>query len=200
MKAAASFSRTGHGLATFTDWYDDLARLDQVDWNLVMARYWMDRPDDNDRQRRKQAEFLVWRSMDWSLIEGIGVLNPTGEGRRRVDFGTASRSTSPQSGNKVRMVLSTTTEERMPMIEITEGNILEADAEALVNTVNCVGFMGKGIALQFKQAFPANFKAYEAACNAGQVAPGRMFIFDNGRLINPQYIINFPTKRHWSGK
>jgi O-acetyl-ADP-ribose deacetylase (regulator of RNase III) len=86
------------------------------------------------------------------------------------------------------------------MIEISKGNILEADAEALVNTVNCVGFMGKGIALQFKQAFPANFKVYEAACHAGQVVPGRMFIFDNGRLINPRYIINFPTKRHWRGK
>jgi O-acetyl-ADP-ribose deacetylase (regulator of RNase III) len=88
----------------------------------------------------------------------------------------------------------------MPMIEIAKGNILEADAEALVNTVNCVGFMGKGIALQFKQAFPANFKAYESACNAGDVVPGRMFIFDNGRLINPRYVINFPTKRHWRGK
>jgi O-acetyl-ADP-ribose deacetylase (regulator of RNase III) len=86
------------------------------------------------------------------------------------------------------------------MIEIAKGNILEADAEALVNTVNCVGFMGKGIALQFKQAFPANFKAYETACHAGQVVPGRMFIFDNGRLINPRYVINFPTKRHWRGK
>ena len=69
-----------------------------------------------------------------------------------------------------------------------------------MNTVNCVGFMGKGIALQFKQAFPANFKAYEAACNAGEVVPGRMFIFDNGRLINPRYVINFPTKRHWRGR
>jgi O-acetyl-ADP-ribose deacetylase (regulator of RNase III) len=86
------------------------------------------------------------------------------------------------------------------MIEIAKGNILEADAEALVNTVNCVGFMGKGIALQFKQAFPANFKAYEAACQSGEVVPGRMFIFDNGRLINPRYVINFPTKRHWRGK
>lgn len=86
------------------------------------------------------------------------------------------------------------------MMEITTGNMLEADAEALVNTVNCVGLMGKGIALQFKQAFPANFKAYEAACHAGQVVPGHMFIFDNSRLINPRYIINFPTKRHWRGK
>jgi O-acetyl-ADP-ribose deacetylase (regulator of RNase III) len=86
------------------------------------------------------------------------------------------------------------------MIEIAKGNILEADAEALVNTVNCAGFMGKGIALQFKQAFPANFKAYETVCHAGQVVPGRMFVFDNGRLINPRYVINFPTKRHWRGK
>jgi O-acetyl-ADP-ribose deacetylase (regulator of RNase III) len=86
------------------------------------------------------------------------------------------------------------------MIEIAKGNILEADAEALVNTVNCAGFMGKGIALQFKLAFPANFKAYETACHACQVVPGRMFIFDNGRLINPRYVINFPTKRHWRGK
>jgi hypothetical protein len=65
----------GHGLARFTSWYDDLAQLDQVDWDLVAARYWADTPDDNDRQRRKQAEFLIWRSLDWSLIESIGVLN-----------------------------------------------------------------------------------------------------------------------------
>ena len=86
------------------------------------------------------------------------------------------------------------------MIEFTKGNLLEANAEALVNTVNCVGYMGKGIALQFKQAFPANFKAYEAACRAGRVVPGRMLVHDNGRLLNPRYIINFPTKRHWRGK
>ena len=85
----------------------------------------------------------------------------------------------------------------MKMIEITKGNILEAEAEALVNTVNCVGVMGKGLALQFKQAFPANFKAYEAACRARQVVAGKMFIFDNGSLIKPRYIVNFPTKRHW---
>ncbi|MGZ8244978.1 type II toxin-antitoxin system antitoxin DNA ADP-ribosyl glycohydrolase DarG [Methylomagnum sp.] len=85
------------------------------------------------------------------------------------------------------------------MIEIATGNLLEADAEALVNTVNCVGQMGKGIALQFKQAFPANYKLYEDACQRGEVVPGRMFIHDNGGLVNPRYIINFPTKRHWRG-
>lgn len=86
------------------------------------------------------------------------------------------------------------------MIEIARGNLLVADVDALVNTVNCVGFMGKGIALQFKQAFPTNNKAYEAACAKGDVVPGRMLIHDNGGLANPRWIINFPTKRHWRGK
>jgi len=86
------------------------------------------------------------------------------------------------------------------MIEYAHGNLLEAEAEALVNTVNCVGFMGKGIALQFKQAFPENFSACESASHAGQVQPGRMFIFETREMIGPKYIINFPTKRHWKGK
>jgi O-acetyl-ADP-ribose deacetylase (regulator of RNase III) len=86
------------------------------------------------------------------------------------------------------------------MITITRGNLLEADVEALVNTVNCVGHMGKGIALQFKKAFPENFKAYQRACRAEEVRPGRMFVFPTGRMVNPRFIINFPTKRHWRGK
>lgn len=86
------------------------------------------------------------------------------------------------------------------MIEYTSGNILFADAEALVNTVNCVGIMGRGIALQFKNAYSENFKAYEAACQRQEVQPGRMFVFATGELANPKYIINFPTKRHWRGK
>jgi len=86
------------------------------------------------------------------------------------------------------------------MIAKSSGNILEADAEALVNTVNCIGYMGRGIALQFKQAYPENFKAYQKACNAKEVRPGKMFIYDTGMMLNPKYIINFPTKRHWRGK
>lgn len=86
------------------------------------------------------------------------------------------------------------------MIERKTGDILAEDAEALVNTVNCVGIMGRGVALQFKRAFPENFKAYERACRQGAVEPGRMFVFDTGQLTHPRYIINFPTKRHWRGK
>jgi O-acetyl-ADP-ribose deacetylase (regulator of RNase III) len=85
------------------------------------------------------------------------------------------------------------------MIEYKQGNLLEEHTEALVNTVNCVGVMGKGIALQFKQAFPENFKQYKKACDAGVVQPGQMFTTSTGKLF-PKYIINFPTKRHWKGK
>jgi O-acetyl-ADP-ribose deacetylase (regulator of RNase III) len=85
------------------------------------------------------------------------------------------------------------------MIELRQGDILAADAEALVNTVNCVGIMGRGIALQFRKAFPENYKAYVAACKRQEVAPGRMLVSATRQLSNPQFIINFPTKRHWRG-
>ena len=86
------------------------------------------------------------------------------------------------------------------MIEYKIGDIFLENAEALVNSVNCVGVMGRGIALQFKNHFPENFKAYAKACERDEVKPGRMFVFETGRLTNPRYIINFPTKRHWRGK
>ena len=85
------------------------------------------------------------------------------------------------------------------MLKFKTGNILTENAEALVNTVNCVGVMGRGIALQFKKAFPENFVAYETACKRQEVRPGCMFVFETGQLTNPRYIINFPTKRHWRG-
>jgi O-acetyl-ADP-ribose deacetylase (regulator of RNase III) len=86
------------------------------------------------------------------------------------------------------------------MTELTQGDILQADTEALVNTVNCVGIMGRGIALQFRKAYPDNFKVYEAACERKEVRPGKMLVFETGLLTGPKFIINFPTKRHWKGK
>lgn len=86
------------------------------------------------------------------------------------------------------------------MIELTRGDIVRADAEALVNTVNCVGVMGRGVALQFRKAFPENFKVYKAACDRREVRPGRMLVHELGRLSNPRLVINFPTKRHWKDK
>ncbi len=83
------------------------------------------------------------------------------------------------------------------MITYLHGNLLRANVDALVNAVNCVGVMGKGIALQFKKAFPANFKAYEQACRRGEVKPGHMFVFANEPPSTPSFLVNFPTKRHW---
>lgn len=90
------------------------------------------------------------------------------------------------------------------MIERQSGDLLEADVEALVNTVNCVGVMGKGIALQFKLKFPENFRQYKRVCDRGDLEPGRLFVFDRGELFGddqrPRYVVNFPTKKHWRSK
>jgi O-acetyl-ADP-ribose deacetylase (regulator of RNase III) len=83
------------------------------------------------------------------------------------------------------------------MIIFTSGNLLEANAEALVNTVNTVGVMGKGIALMFKERFPYNYKAYLAAAKAGDIHVGQMFIVEVNQLGGPRWIVNFPTKKHW---
>lgn len=82
-------------------------------------------------------------------------------------------------------------------IEVRTGDLLEANVDALVNTVNCVGIMGKGIALQFKRRFPDNFRQYERACKAGQVRLGDMFVVPLDELGDRQWIVNFPTKGHW---
>ena len=83
------------------------------------------------------------------------------------------------------------------MIQYKQGNLLASDAQALVNTVNTVGVMGKGIALMFKQRFPLNFQLYATACKAKQVQTGQMFVTEVGELDGPRWVVNFPTKRHW---
>ena len=83
------------------------------------------------------------------------------------------------------------------MIKFLQGNLLDAPTQALVNTVNTVGVMGKGIALMFKEAFPGNFRAYEEAARRKDVQIGRMFVTENQMLDGPQWLVNFPTKKHW---
>ncbi len=77
--------------------------------------------------------------------------------------------------------------------------MFDEPTEAVVNTVNCVGVMGKGVALEFKRRWPDNFKAYKRMCDEKKLAPGRMFIFDNNLLDSAKrrILINFPTKQHW---
>lgn len=83
------------------------------------------------------------------------------------------------------------------MIHFVNGNILESDAEALINTVNLVGVMGKGIALQFKNAFPDNFAAYKKACTTKEIAIGHLLVFESLTSERKKLIINFPTKTDW---
>jgi len=83
------------------------------------------------------------------------------------------------------------------MLRFSRGNLLQAETEAVVNTVNTVGVMGKGLALAFKGTYPENFRAYETACRAGELRVGRMFVTENHSLLGPRWIINFPTKKHW---
>lgn len=88
-------------------------------------------------------------------------------------------------------------------IEYKNGDMFAEPVQAIVNTVNCVGVMGKGVALEFKKRWPANFKAYKKICDAKELSPGQMFVFDTKELFasqGPQYLVNFPTKDHWRSK
>ena len=83
------------------------------------------------------------------------------------------------------------------MVRYTKGNLIDAQVEALVNTVNEVGVMGKGVALMFREAFPESARAYQAAAKAGTVHVGHVFVTERRSLIAPKYIVHFPTKKHW---
>ena len=86
------------------------------------------------------------------------------------------------------------------MIRYTTGNLLDARADALVNTVNTVGVMGKGIALMFKERFQGNMDEYAMACKEKRVKTGKMFVTETGELMGPRWIVNFPTKQHWRSR
>ncbi|MES2460990.1 MAG: macro domain-containing protein [Armatimonadota bacterium] len=86
------------------------------------------------------------------------------------------------------------------MLELTNGDILQADAEAIVNAVNCVGVMGRGVALQFRKAYPENYSLYREVCSRNDLAPGKMLTYVRDTPMGSRYIINFPTKVHWKGK
>jgi O-acetyl-ADP-ribose deacetylase (regulator of RNase III) len=83
------------------------------------------------------------------------------------------------------------------MLEFRNGDLLADDAVALVNTVNCVGVMGKGIALAFKSAYPDNYRLYRSACQRGDIRPGCVFVTQPGLMFGPRHIVNAATKDHW---
>jgi O-acetyl-ADP-ribose deacetylase (regulator of RNase III) len=79
------------------------------------------------------------------------------------------------------------------MITYLEGNLFESSAQVITNTVNCVGVMGKGVALEFKNRYPAMFSDYQARCQSGKLQPGVPYLWENDRV----QVLNFPTKRDW---
>ena len=186
----------------YTQMLDDLTHLDAIEWSIFFEHpqkegyciYWQNRHTNPLHVRRKeirQAEFLVHEYLPLAAIREIGVISQQAQNSVRA----ALRGTGwTPDFDTVGLVLLKGGD---MAVKIASGDLLEQRVDAIVNTVNTVGVMGKGIALQFKRKWPANLKAYEAACNRGQVVPGKMFVFDNGGLVEPKFIINFPTKRHW---
>jgi len=83
------------------------------------------------------------------------------------------------------------------MIRYTHGDLLDAQDEALVNPVNTVGVMGKGLALALRHRFDLNHRLYVAACQAGELRVGKMFVTETGQVSGPRWVVNFPTKQHW---
>lgn len=160
--------------ASFFNSLDDLGR---VDWPLLQARDFRNDPEDPGKKERYRAEALVHR------------LPQRRSGSALEKRGGAAQSVVADRG-AARLVF-------LNMITFRQGNLLEADVEAVVNTVNTVGVMGKGIALMFKERYPENFRAYAQACKAGEVRIGRMFVTATGELSGPRWIINFPTKEDW---
>ena len=183
----------GNAASGYTDYSRDLGGLgDFVDFELLQQRIWRNTPDDPYRQGRRAAECLVLGEVPLDLIS---VVIARTEGSLEYAGSLLSGVGGMRQYTSYRT--STTTDRGHLVILQAEGDLLAADVEALVNTVNCVGVMGKGIALQFKRRYPDMFEQYERECKLGHVQIGHMLVVPTGRLDGPQYVINFPTKKHW---
>ena len=164
-----------------------------VDWALMERPMWKSTREDPDRRERRMAECLAHRSVRWPSIKEIATATqPVADeaGRDWLVWESKYRSVSGPSGPSDDV-------DGIHMITLEGGNLLDADVDALVNTVNTVGVMGTGLALQFKRAYPAMFRDYSRAAQFGELEVGRMQVWETGELQGPRYIINFPTKRHW---
>ena len=168
-----------------TQFFNQPEYFAKLDWDTIYSEKWHNTQQDPDRQRRKQAEYLVKKCVPVDCFAYL-LVNREKKNKKWNLCSKHSRWTFPSKFLK-----------RPTMIRFETGNLLAARVEAMVNTVNTVGVMGKGIALQFKMNFPDNFRAYVAACERGEVEIGKMFVTKTNRMDGLQYIINFPTKKHW---
>ena len=174
-----------HAYLKTAQFSDDLKHLDRIIWPTLQARNF--RQDDSGAVREVSSRSASAQARTADRAAWDSVLQRFGNRR---GAGSGGRGESDREGPEATKLVSV-------MMIFTEGNLLEANADALVNTVNTVGVMGKGVALMFKEAFPENFKAYEKACKEKRVRLGEMFVTERDDLLRPKWIINFPTKAHW---
>ena len=166
-------------------WRPVLANM--LDWDILCRHDFARNDAYPDKMERYQAEALAHRHIPPAALLGIGCASPA--------VSSAIDSQLRAAGLALKVVVRP--EVVFLMIRYTQGNLLAAEAEALVNTVNTVGISGKGIALMFKENYPENFRAYEAACKAEQLTPGSLFITERHDMLGPRFMVKFATKKHW---
>lgn len=179
----------GHAYDGLTTFYDGnyIKKINDIlDFQAIKSNYWGGEENFHVK-RKKQAEFLVKGDIPYSFVENFICYNAEARLYSR-DLGIELKRISYDK-NAYYLEKS--------MIEYRKGNILESEAEGLVNTVNTKGVMGKGIALQFKKNFPKNFKEYKKACKEGKIQIGKLFVTNENTLTGKKIIINFPTKTDW---
>ena len=181
-----AFTLSNAGARYFED-RSDLGQLDEIDWHAVEATDWRLRKEGKSRVPGRAPLPVGTRSPHRCPV--AAGLPPD-----RGDPG------SPRTGAPSKSVERGTTEGEWCRDHVQDWRHPHRGYGSLGHTVNCVGVMGRGVALQFKRAFPDNFKAYAARCKRNEMKPGRVFVFETGAMVPPRYIINFPTKRHWRGK
>ena len=178
------------------DW--DQIKIDVMEWALV--RKFVPGTNDYDKLMTTKGEIVEWNNWHdnfWGQCKcdrckNIKGKNTLGKLLMKIRQIEGEKNVTDASSSNHLSIPVLHGVETNPFI-FTTGNIFDSEAEAIINTINCVGVMGKGLALQFKHRYPDNFQAYAIACRKGEVRPGRMFITRAGN----KYLINFPTKRHW---
>ena len=182
-----AFTLSNAGSSYFED-RADLSRLDELDWQAIDARDW------RRHKEGKRAEFLVEGSFSWWLIDRIGVCSEQVLDRARA----ALRGAEHQP--RIEVVRTWYYWREESDYRIQDRRHSGRGRRGLGEHGELRRRDGRGIALQFKNAFPENFTAYAAACRRREVRPGRMFVFETRQLAAPRYVINFPTKRHWRNR
>lgn len=190
-----SFFSDGNAAAGPTEFYNDLKELEKLDWECIHYDYKVkdDSEKEKERKRKCAAEVLVPENISFDMVKEIVVKTEGIRQKLKIAF-----DKSRTSYNRIceRVAVDPTLFDRRSVVKT--GNIFATKRQTLVNTVNCVGVMGAGIALEFRFRMPAMFERYVELCRAGHFAIGKLWIYKppTGARDN-RWVLNFPTKYHW---